>query len=430
MKIAVAGLWHLGTVTAACMASLQHHVIAYDENPETIAKLKQGHAVVFEPGLDDLIQAGLKSGCLNPSDNAASLAEAEIIWVTYDTPVDDHDKADVQSVISSIEALLPQLQTNAIVLISSQLPVGTTAALSQRTAEKFPDKNIHFAVSPENLRLGKAISVFMQPERVVIGIEHEADKAKLTALLSGITDNIVWMRIASAEMTKHALNAFLATSVVFINEIASLCEKVGADAREVERGLKSEGRIGAQAYLKPGGAIAGGTLARDVNFLVDLSRDNACDSPLFSALLTSNEKHKRWACHRLVQLMGELKGKTITALGLTYKAGTDTLRRSMAVELCAWLSEQGARVLAFDPAVKTLPEHLSATIELKPTLAAALEASDACVVATEWPDFSALESSDVIAQMRVPRVLDATGFLMKKLGADARIHYYTVGKSS
>ena len=324
---------------------------------------------------------------------------------------------------------MPHLQQNAIVLISSQLPVGTTTALSEKVLCDYPEKNIHFTYSPENLRLGKAISVFMHPERVVIGVEHETDKAKLTALFTGITEHIVWMRVNSAEMTKHALNAFLATSVVFINEIASLCEKVGADAREVEQGLKTEARIGSQAYLKPGGAIAGGTLARDVNFLVDLSRDNACASPLFSALLESNEKHKRWACHRLVQLMGELKGKTITALGLTYKAGTDTLRRSMAVELCTWLAEQGARVIAFDPAVKHLPAHLSQNITLKPTLDQALTASDACIVATEWPDFSAIEANQLLSWMRVPRVLDATGFLMKKLGADDRIHYYTVGKS-
>lgn len=430
MKVAVVGLWHLGAVTAACLAALKHEVIAYDPNPATIDALLLGKGPVFEPGLDALISEGLASGYLNPSNALGAIAEADIVWVTYDTPVDDNDIADVDAVLNHIKQLMAHVKPNGLILISSQCPVGSTAQLMAYAKQTYAEKNIHFAYSPENLRLGKAIHVFTQPERVVIGIETSADQAKLQALFQPITENLIWMSIPSAEMTKHALNAFLATSVVFINEVASLCEKVGADAREVERGLKTEGRIGPYAYLKPGGAIAGGTLARDVNYLMQVGEKSGVATPLFSSLLESNRKHKHWACFRLLDVMQSLKGKTITALGLTYKAGTDTLRRSSSVEICQWLSQQGARVVAYDPAVSSLPPALNQLIEIKPSLADALAASDAAIVATEWPEFVNVLADQVVDLMRAPRIFDATGFLVKALGNDARIQYFTVGRSS
>jgi UDPglucose 6-dehydrogenase len=236
------------------------------------------------------------------------------------------------------------------------------------------------------------------------------------------------MSIESAEMTKHALNAFLATSVVFINEIASLCEQVGANAREVELGLKSEERIGAKAYLRPGNAIAGGTLARDVNYLIQMGQQNTLETPLFSALLTSNHAHKQWSCRRMMDILKELKNKTIATLGLTYKAGTDTLRRSSAVEMCQWLANQGARVLAYDPAVKVLPAEFTSFIQLKNTLTETLQNADAVVIATEWPEFNALSVEQLLAAIKQPYVFDAGGFLAKSLGNDERIKYFSVGR--
>jgi UDPglucose 6-dehydrogenase len=430
MNVAVLGLWHLGTVTAACLASLKHDVVAYDPNGETINALQSGKAPVFEPGLDALIAEGLASQCLKPSMQLDAISEAEVVWVTYDTPVDDNDIADVDYVVNQVKHALSYVKPSALILISSQCPVGTTNALSAYCKQTFPSKNLRFAYSPENLRLGKAIQVFTKPDRVVIGIECADDKTTLEALFAPITNNIVWMSVASAEMTKHALNAFLATSVVFINEVASLCEKVGADAREVERGLKTEDRIGPQAYLKPGGAIAGGTLARDVNFLMQVGKNTGVETPLFSSLLESNRKHKHWACHRLLDVVKDLRGKTITALGLTYKAGTDTLRRSSSIEICQWLAQQGARVVAYDPAVSVLPTELSQNIEMKPSLEAALAESDGAILATEWPEFANVLAEQVLQLMRAPRIFDATGFLVKALGNDARIQYFTVGRSS
>ena len=204
-------------------------------------------------------------------------------------------------------------------------------------------------------------------------------------LLERFSSNLLWMSWESAEMTKHALNAFLATSVVFINELATLCESVGADAREVEKGLKSEARIGKKAYLRPGPAIAGGTLARDVNFLTQIGTREALQTPLFSSILKSNAIHKQWACQRIQQVLGNLQDKKIAILGLAYKAGTDTLRRSASVETCLALQEKGAIIMAFDPAIHKLPPKLSPFITLQPSRRQAITHADALVITTEDP---------------------------------------------
>lgn len=429
MKVAVVGLWHLGSVTAACLANAGHDVIGFDPNRDVIQALMQGKSPVFEPGLDDLIQSGQKIGSLSFTANREDIAEADIVWITFDTPVDDQDVADVDYVLVEVAQLFPHIKSHAIVLISSQMPVGTTRQLLERSQEMYPTKHISFACSPENLRLGKALSVFQNPDRVIIGVDSDADKTALSELFEPFSDNLVWMSIESAEMTKHALNAFFATSVVFINELATLCEKVGADAREVERGLKSEERIGTKAYLRPGTAIAGGTLARDVNFLTQISAETAVKTPLFSSLLQSNQEHKQWSLRRLTDVFKDLRGKTVATLGLTYKVGTDTLRRSTAVETCTWLRDQGAHVVAYDPIVQSLPQDLSDVIELKLSLKDALDNADAVIIATEWPEFLELDSKELRDCMKQPYVFDAGGFLLKKLGNNQDIHYYTVGGS-
>lgn len=195
------------------------------------------------------------------------------------------------------------------------------------------------------------------------------------------------MSVESAEMTKHAINAFLATSVTFANEIASICELVGADAKEVERGLKTEMRIGPKAYLSPGGPFAGGTLARDIEFLGVASREKQLVTPLLSSVRVSNDEHKNWVRRKLVERFPKLKGVTVAVWGLTYKPGTDTLRRSLAVELCDWLIEQGATVQVYDPVVRQLPERWSGRVVSQSRALDAVTGADALVVGTEWPEF-------------------------------------------
>jgi UDPglucose 6-dehydrogenase len=414
MNVCVQGLWHLGSVTAACLAEAGHHVIGLDHDATTIEGLRAGKAPIAEPGLDAMLARNVKR--LQFTTDVAAVAAADVLWVTYDTPVDADDRADVELVVAKVEQVLPRLKPGALVIVSSQLPVGSTM--------RFARAGLELACSPENLRLGKALEVFQQPDRVVVGVRTERAREIVAELLAPITSRIEWMSIESAEMTKHAINAFLALSVTFANELATICERVGADAKEVERGLKTESRIGPKAYLGPGAAFAGGTLARDIAFLCGMAERHGLTQPLIAAVRPSNEAHKKWALRRLKDLLGDVKGKTIAVWGLTYKPGTDTLRRSAAVELCADLVAAGAKVKAWDPAVKVAP---GLAIEIAPDAIAAVRGASALVIATEWPQLRELDVAAAIAAMERPLVLDANRFLAKP---SANAEYYAVGAPS
>src|ERR1035437_4630208 len=275
MKVTVLGLWHLGCVTAACCAK-HFDVVGLDFDAVNLARLQSGHAPLLEPGLDELLQAGLASGRLRfTNDLKSACAKADILWVAYDTPVDDHDQADPEFVLREVRRCVPALAQGALVLLSSQLPVGTCRLLES----EFGAQDCRFACSPENLRLGKALDAFTQADRVIAGCRDDRSKAQLAELFAPFTREVIWMCPESAEMTKHAINSFLALSITFMNEIGRLCEITGADAREVERGLKSEGRIGPKAYLSPGAAFAGGTLALARVRAASRFEVRACDPP-------------------------------------------------------------------------------------------------------------------------------------------------------
>lgn len=422
VHITVLGLWHLGSVTAACCA--QHfQVIGLDFDSANLAALKQGKAPLFEPGLNELISAGLASKKLSfTTDPAAACGQADLLWLCADTPVNEQDESDVESVLSNLRRALPHLRNGTLVLVSAQLPVGTCTRLEK----EFPQ--FQFACSPENLRLGKAIESFEKADRVVVGIRNENPKPLLEKLFKPFTAQVLFMRTESAEMVKHALNSFLALSITFINEIARLCEHTGADAKEVSAGLKSESRIGPRAYLGPGGPFAGGTLARDVVTLTKLAKENHETIALIPAIKQSNDQHRGWMFRRLQTRLRELRGKTIAVLGLTYKPGTDTLRRSVAIELCRQLLAAGAVVRAFDPVVKSLPAELSA-IALGSNPTEALSGADAVVVCTEWPEFRQLNWLELLAAMRQPIVIDANRFLEKELKAAPKIEHLSVGRA-
>lgn len=427
MKVCVQGLWHLGAVTAACLAAAGHRVTGYDSDAGVIAGLTAGTPPLFEPGLEELVKKGLASGQLDFSAQPqAALRDAEVLWVAYDTPVDEDDNADVAYVLDQIEKVLPHVASRATVLVSSQMPIGSIRRLETIARERFGDKELGFACSPENLRLGKALEVFLKPDRIVVGVRAARDRARLEELLRPLTERIEWMSVESAEMTKHAINAFLATSVTFANEIASICELVGADAKEVERGLKTESRIGPKAYLSPGGAFAGGTLARDVAFLNEAGARHSLVTPLLSSIKASNARHKQWAIRKLQALFPALPGVTAAVWGLTYKAGTDTLRRSMAVELCDWLLGQGVKLRVHDPAVRELPPAWAGKVARADEPLGALAGAQALVISTEWPLYKGIPADAIGAAAPGIAVLDANRFL-PGLAADARIRYIAVG---
>jgi UDPglucose 6-dehydrogenase len=243
--IGVLGLWHLGSVTAACLAATGYDVVAVDPDPARVAALATGRPPVSEPGLPELLAR--YAARLRFTSEPLELAGVERAWVTFDTPVDDEDDADVDWVLARAQELLDPLPDGALVIVSSQLPVGSVSALRARCALGRGERGLRFACVPENLRLGYALESFRAPDRIVAGVRSEQDRRELAELLAPFSTDVQWMRVESAEMTKHALNGFLAASVAFINEVAAVCESVGADAGEVARGLKSERRIGPRA---------------------------------------------------------------------------------------------------------------------------------------------------------------------------------------
>jgi UDPglucose 6-dehydrogenase len=422
MNTCVLGLWHLGSVTAACCAR-HFNVVGLDFDAANIERLQAGQAPLLEPGLDELIRAGLAAGRLSfTTDPKIAAANADVLWLTYDTPVNEDDESDTDFVLGNLRRALPCLPAGALVLISAQLPVGTCARLEK----EFPQ--FHFACSPENLRLGKAIDAFEKAERAVVGIRSDAKKALLEQLFKPFAAQTIFMRTESAEMVKHALNSFLALSITFINEVARLCEHTGADAKEVSLGLKSEPRIGPKAYLGPGGPFAGGTLARDVVTLSKLAKTFGEKISVIPAIKQSNDLHRGWAFRRLQSRLVNLRGKKIAVLGLTYTTNTDTLRRSAAVELCQQLLAAGAVIAAFDPAVKQLPAELGTAL-LAADLPAALAGADAVAVCTEWPQFRQADWSKLIPQMRQPVVVDANRFLEKELKNIPGVELLSVGRA-
>jgi UDPglucose 6-dehydrogenase len=431
--IGVIGLWHLGSVTAACLADVGNHVIGVDLDAAVIEGLLAGCPPVSEPGLKEMLVRN--AARLDFTREPQALADARRAWVAFDTPVDDEDNADVESVLARAVELLAPLPAGSLVVVSSQLPVGSIAKLHDRCAALRGDSGLRFACVPENLRLGSALESFRASDRIVAGVRSERDRSELAELLAPFSANVQWMRVESAEMTKHALNGFLATSVAFINEVAEICESVGADAEEVSRGLRSEQRIGPRAYLGPGDAFAGGTLARDIGFLRGLAKHRGLPSHVFAGVADGNTAHKDWTRRKLLELLADkdspeadaLAGRRVAIWGLTYKPGTDTLRRSSAIELCRWLVTVGARVYAHDPAVSVLPADLADKVALCSSPVEAAAEADVLVVCTAWADYLAVPIEEILSVLAVARVVDPAGVLRVSLASHPDVLYVRVG---
>jgi UDPglucose 6-dehydrogenase len=427
MRVAVLGTWHLGCVTAACLAEAGHEVTAMDEDEAVVDDLRKGKAPLYEPGLDELLQQGLQAGSLTFSTpQAAELADRDVLWVTYDTPVDDEDRADCARVVSDVQRVIGHLPPGAVVVVSSQLPVGSVRELESFAARSLPKLHLEFACAPENLRLGQALQVFRHPDRVVIGVRSARGKELVQELLAPLDAPIEWMSVESAEMTKHAVNAFLATSISWANEVASLCELVGADAKEVERGLKTEARIGSRAYVSPGGPFAGGTLARDLAYLVEISSRAGLRTPLLESVGPSNRAHKGWARRRLERHLGPLAGVPVALWGLTYKSGTSTLRRSWMVELAEELLDAGAVLAVCDPAVRDWPAAWSGRAHPFSSPLAAVADARVLVIGTNWPEFRSAAAALARPAAHPLVVLDPNRFLPAQ-DWPASISYHAVG---
>jgi UDPglucose 6-dehydrogenase len=342
MKIGVAGLWHLGTMYAVGLAELGHNVIAYDPNQESVFGFRNGKLLVHEPDLQDMLFRNIAAQNIIFTCNEFDLKEVELLVLAYDTPVEEDDKADSDYVISEFKRIVKSLKPSSHILVSSQLRVGSGDIIQKILEDSGHEGNV--TVQPENLRLGSAVESFFHPERIIAGTYDGNPEELVTKLFSGIDAPIIWMHRKSAEVTKHALNAFLATSVTFMGELAEICEAVGADAKEVEVGLKSDPRIGSKAYLSPGLGFAGGTLARDVRQLSDLQGEIRRDAAIFTSLLTSNRHNNDWVSRSLAKIPAKIESLRVCFWGVSYTQNTDTLRRSEIYSLMKSLVEANARI--------------------------------------------------------------------------------------
>jgi len=409
-KIGVIGLWHLGSVYSAGLSELGHDVIGFEDKPEALAKFREGKAPLFEPGLDELLKKHIKSGSLKFTDNFEELETREIIIVAFDTPVDERDRSDLTKIIETIETIAKIKQSPFTLVVSSQVPVGSCDEFYRLIKKRRPNLQFDIAYIPENLRLGDALNIFLKADRFVVGANNKDVYELIEKVLEGTKAPIVKVSLRSAEAAKHALNAFLATSVSFINELADVCELVGADVMEVSEALKSDVRIGRKAFLNAGLGFAGGTLARDLITLTDISHKAGMELPVIEGVLKTNATRPDKAVSRIVKAVGPISDDTtVTVLGLTYKPGTSTLRRSISLEIIKRLRRQGIKVKAFDPKAD-LSEIGKPEFEPCDSLEQAVQGSNAIIIITGWPEFKDLDYAPLLEKMSKPVILDLINF--------------------
>jgi len=401
MNVAIIGLWHQGVVAAACLADFGYEVLAADHDRERIDALNGGKAPLFEPGLDELIQKGIASRRLRfTSDVAGAVRGHAHVLLMFDTPVNENDESDLSEIFATAKEIAPNLAPESVILVTAQVPVGTCDEI-----QKIVQRPV--AYSPENLQLGQAIERFRKPPMPVIGADDDATLARVAELLGVVP--VQWQRVSlrTAEMTKHALNAFLAVSVCFANELGNLCDELGADGHRLAEVLRLEPRIGPKARLFPGLGFSGGTLARDMQTLRKLGDRFGIDTPLLDGAWASNQQQNRIVIHKLRRLLGgNLEGRRIAILGLTYKPETSTLRRSAALEIIGDLLRERAQVAASDPRADREELKQYRALQFCDSPYDAARDAEALVLMTPWQQYRELDFDMVRARMAKPVVLD------------------------
>lgn len=387
-KIAVVGLWHLGEIYSAGLAELGHKVIGIDEKEFTTPPVQ-------EPGLELLISKNRSSGNLNYDKDFSKISENDVLWITIDTPIDDNDQPDTKIIFETLQKSLQFLKNGSLIAISSQLPVGTSEKIKNFIKEKRPGLKFDYVYSPENLRLGDAVKCFFNPERIVAGTDSADAFKKIESIFADLNCPVLKMSSKSAEVAKHALNAFLATSLSFAYDIADVCEKTGADIIDVKKAIISDSRIGNKAYLDPSLGFSGGTLGRDLNALLNEGRESKIALPVIESVLEKNRSRRSVVISVLKKELGTLENKSISIFGATYKVGTPTLRRSLAMEIKKMLEDNKTTTKLFDAGA-------SGDFYKDPYLAA--EGTDAVLVITPGPELSGLDFIKLKKSMKNPAV--------------------------
>ncbi|MBU6497056.1 MAG: UDP-glucose/GDP-mannose dehydrogenase family protein [Rhodospirillales bacterium] len=436
MRIAMIGGGYVGLVSGACFAEFGVEVAVVETDPGKLAALRAGRMPIYEPGLEQLVGENVAAGRLTFGDDLpAAVAEAEAVFIAVGTPTRRGDgHADLSYVTAAVEQVARAIRRPTVVVTKSTVPVGTGRRIAAILRELRPDLEIDVASNPEFLREGSAIADFMRPDRVVIGCESARAQEVLRRLyrpLYLIEAPILFTGIETAELVKYAANAFLAMKVTFINEMADLCERVGADVHDVARGIGLDGRIG-RKFLHPGPGFGGSCFPKDTLALMRIAQDAGAPSRLVETVVAVNDARKAGMAARIIAACGgSVRGKTIAVLGLTFKPETDDMRDSPAIPIVSRLVEDGAAVRAFDPEgmEQARPLLPGAVTYCRDALEAA-DGADALVLITEWNEFRALAPDRLRAAMRGAVLVDLRNVYDPAAMTGAGFAYHAVGRAA
>jgi len=433
MKIAMIGTGYVGLVSGACFSEFGVNVVCVDKDAGKIERLQQGEIPIFEPGLDDLVARNMEAGRLSfTTDLSSAVAGADAVFIAVGTPTRRGDgHADLSYVYAAAAEIAAALTNYCVIVTKSTVPVGTGREVARIVREERPDAAFDVASNPEFLREGSAIGDFMRPDRVVIGAENERARETLRRLyqpLYLIETPIIFTKLETSELIKYAANTFLATKITFINEIADLCEKVGADVHDVARGIGLDGRIG-RKFLHPGPGYGGSCFPKDTLALVKTAQDFGAPLRIVETVVDINDKRKRAMAARIVQACGgSVQGKTVAILGLTFKPNTDDMRDSPSLEIVPALEAAGARIRAYDPEGMGEAKKLLTGITYCSDAYEAMTDADCVAIITEWNQFRALDLERAKSVLRQPVMVDLRNVYDPRQMADAGFTYTSIGR--
>lgn len=411
MRVAIIGTGYVGLVSGACFADFGHDVVCVDKDESKIARLEKGEIPIFEPGLDALVAENVQAGRLSfTTDLKAATPKADAVFIAVGTPSRRGDGfADLSYVYAAAEEIAEAIEGYTVIVNKSTVPVGTGGEVEAIINRVRPDAEFAVVSNPEFLREGAAIEDFKRPDRVVVGVESEKAQEVMRELYRPLYINetpIIFTNRATSELIKYAANAFLATKITFINEMADLCEKVGANVQEVARGIGLDGRIGSK-FLHAGPGYGGSCFPKDTLALVRTAQSAGAPTKIVEAVVEINARRKKEMANRIIEACGgSVKGKTIALLGLTFKPNTDDMRDSPSLDIIPALIEAGAKVKGFDPAGMEEAKHLLKDIVYCDGPYDAMDGADAVALVTEWDEFRALDMKRMKDLLNAPIFVD------------------------
>ncbi len=429
-KICVIGVGYVGLVTGTCFADLGHQVICLDIAQERIEKLKRGEMPIYEPGLEELVARNTAAGRLCfTADYAEAVSDAEFIFIAVQTPSGVDGEADLQYVRAAAESISQVMKKYTIIINKSTVPVGTGDTVAEILEEhgKKPDIDFDVVSNPEFLSEGSAVYDFQQPDRVVLGSTNPEAAEKVAQLYLPLRCTIMTTDLRTAEMIKYASNAFLATRISFINEIATICEKVGADVKEVAAGMGMDRRIG-RAFLNAGLGFGGSCFPKDVKALTWLAQINGCHPQLLRAVMDINRDQRRQVLGKLREMLGTLHGKTIGLWGLAFKPNTDDVREAASFDLIHMLQLEGAHLRVYDPVAMDAARRTLKNVEFCPDAYSTVEATDAVVLVTEWNEFKQIDMTRVASVMKSKIFVDGRNIYEPERMSTLGFKYVGIGR--